>query len=410
MSDTCFIAIVGGGIGGLSCALALRRLGFDARIFEQAPALGEVGAGIGLWCGAIRCLEEIGVSDSFWEARRCPFERAEIATPDGRVLTRFDVTEVTRHAPSFVVHRARLHEALALELDPARVVLGARCTGLTQDATGVTLRFADGSDAGARVVIGADGLRSVVRAALFGSRQPRYSGETCYRAVTRFTVRELGTLREVQGAGRRSAVHPLDPERVYWWATRRVPAGEEESPETRKAVLQRSFAGWRFGFPEALAATPPDAILKNDLYDRPALRTWSSGRVTLVGDAAHPTTPNLGLGGCMAIEDGLVLARAFAEHDGDYVRAFAQYEQERRARTNGVVRASYVFGRLGSVTSPWSVRLRELVTAATPSRLVSHFFRQQVAHDPGPLRRSKVDRPAEGHCRQRLADGGRPGR
>jgi 2-polyprenyl-6-methoxyphenol hydroxylase-like FAD-dependent oxidoreductase len=382
------IAIVGGGIGGLACALALRRVGFDARVFEQAPELAEVGAGMGLWCGAVRCLEELGVADSFWKARRCPFERAEIATPDGRVLTGFELGAATRHAPSFVVHRAVLHEALAAELDPARIALAARCVGLEQDAGGVTLRFADGSEARADAVVGADGLRSAVRAALFGPCEPRYSGETCYRAVTRFAVREPGTLREVQGPGRRSAVHPLDPERVYWWATRRAPAGQQESPGERKAALERSFAGWSFGFPEALAATPPGAILKNDLHDRPALRTWSAGRVTLLGDAAHPTTPNLGLGGCMAIEDGLVLARAFAECDGEFGRAFAQYERERRVRASRVVRASYAFGRLGSVTSPWAVRLRERATAAAPRRLLAHVFRRQVAYDPGPLRRS----------------------
>ena len=386
--DAGVIAIVGGGIGGLACALALQRLGFDAQVFEQAAELGEVGAGMGLWCGAVRCLEEIGVADAFWRERRAPFERTEIGTPDGRVLTGFDVTAMTRHAPGFVVHRAQLHEALARSLGASRLVLGARCTGLSQDAGGVTLRFADGRTARARAAIGADGLRSAVRAALFGAREPRYSGETCYRGVARLAVPELGLVREVQGAGRRCAVHPLDAERVYWWAARRAPADLVESAAERKAVLAERFAGWRFGFPEALAATPPEAILKNDLCDRPALRAWSVGRVTLLGDAAHPTTPNLGLGGCLAIEDGLVLARAFAEQGGEPAPAFAQYERERRARAAGVVRASRAFGRLGSVTGALSVRLRELATAAAPRALLARVFEAQVAYDPGPLRRA----------------------
>jgi 2-polyprenyl-6-methoxyphenol hydroxylase-like FAD-dependent oxidoreductase len=387
------VAVVGGGIGGLSCALALRRIGLEARVFEQAPVLGEVGAGMGLWCGAIRCLEEIGVPDWFWKLRVAPFERSEIGTRDGRVLTGFDLTEMTRGAPGFVVHRAQLHAALAEGLDPAAIVLGARCVALEQDRDGVTLRFADGREARADLVVGADGLRSAVREALFGAREPRYSGETCYRAVARFALpaAELGVVREVQGAGRRCAVHSLDSERVYWWATRRTPAGREESPDQRKAVLERSFAGWRFGFPEALAATPAEAILKNDLYDRPSLPAWSAGRVTLLGDAAHPTTPNLGLGGCMAIEDALVLARAFAEKGGDHAGAFAQYERERRKRAARVVRASALFGRLGSVRSPWTVRLRELATAAAPRALLARVFRQSVAYDPGPLRRSASD-------------------
>jgi len=381
------IAIVGAGIGGLTCAVALRRLGLEAHVFEQAPELGEVGAGIGLWRGAVRCLEEIGMGDGFWTARVCPFEYAEIGTPDGRILTRLDVTEMTRDARCFVVRRAHLHAALAAGLDPSQVTRGARCVGVEQDADGVTLRFANRTEARARVVIGADGLRSAVRAALVGPREPRYSGETCYRGLASFAVRELGALREVQGSGLRCAVHPLDAANVYWWATRRTPEGREESQEERKAVLERSFRGWTFGFPEALAATVPDAILKNDLYDRPALRSWTSARVTLLGDAAHPTTPNLGLGGCMAIEDGLVLARALAENAGDHTRAFAQYERERMARTTLAVRMSSTFGWLGSVTSPAAVRLRELVTGATPTWMMARSFRQQVAYDPGRLRR-----------------------
>ena len=381
------IAIVGAGIGGLTCAVALRRLGFEAHVFEQAAELGEVGAGIGLWRGAVRCLEAIGVGDAFWQARVCPFEYAEIGTPDGRVLTRFDVTRMTRDAPCFAVRRALLHAALAAELDGTPVTRGARCVELDQDADGVRLRFANGDEAHARIVIGADGLRSAVRAAVVGPREPRYSGETCYRGLAPLAVRELGALREVQGAGQRCAVHPLDATHVYWWATRRTPEGVEESPAERKTVLQRSFGHWKFGYPEALSATPADAILKNDLYDRPALRSWTAGRVTLLGDAAHPTTPNLGLGGCMAIEDGLVLARAIAENAGDHTRAFAQYERERMGRTTRAVRMSSTFGRLGSVTSPAAVRLRELATSAMPTRYLARSFRQQVAYDPGPLRR-----------------------
>jgi 2-polyprenyl-6-methoxyphenol hydroxylase-like FAD-dependent oxidoreductase len=387
MSSAPPIAIVGAGIGGLACALALRRLGYEAQLYEQAPELGEVGAGMGLWCGAVRALEEIGVAKSFWDERRCPFERSEIGTPDGRVLTGFDLTSMTDAAPSFVVHRARLHAALVAELDAGRITLDARCDGVEQDPDGVTLRFAGAGEARATAVIGADGLRSAVRAALFGAREPRYSGETCYRGVAPWRARELGLVREVQGVGQRCAVHPLDAERVYWWATRRAPEGESESAAERKATLARCFAGWEFGFPEALAATPADAILRNDLYDRPAQRTWSAGRVTLLGDAAHPTTPNLGLGGCMAIEDGLVLARAWAETGGDPAPAFAQYERERMPRAHAATRMARAFGRLGSLESGFATRLRELATAAAPVPLLARAFRAQVTYDPGPLRR-----------------------
>lgn len=378
--------IVGAGIGGLSSAVALRRSGFTAEVYDQAPALGDVGAGIGLWPGAIRSLEELGVADWFWQLRTCPFRWAETAAPDGRVLTGFEVTGMTAGAAGFVVRRSELHRALIEQLDPAQVTLNARATAVQQHGDHVTVRFADGREATGDIVIGADGLRSVVRASLFGASEPRYSGETCYRGLADFAVADTGMLREVQGRGLRAAVHPLDDRQVYWWAARRAPAGLLESAEQRKEVLTRLYDGWHFGFPEALAATPADTILKNDLYDRPPLRPWSKDRVTLLGDAAHPTTPNLGLGGCMAIEDGLVLARSMAQHGGNYPPAFRQYEQERRRRTTRVVRMSHWFGRVGSMTSPAAVRGRQLVMRLTPAPAMAATFRQAVAFTPGPLR------------------------
>lgn len=384
------VVVVGAGIGGLSLAVGLRRVGIRARVLDQAPVLGDVGAGIGLWCGAVLSLAELGVDDWFWALRTCPFRWAETVTPDGRALTGFDVSVMTAHAPAFVVRRADLHRALLEQLDPGQVTLSARVAGVAQDSDGVTLVLADGGRVRGEVAVGADGLRSVVRRAVVGAdAPPRYSGETCYRGMASFAVDDVGMLREVQGPGRRCAVHPVDPQHVYWWAARRAPQGLEESPAQRVAVLAEAFAGWPFGFPEALAATATHAVLKNDLVDRPPLRRWSAGRVALLGDAAHPTTPNLGLGGCMAIEDGLVLARAFDENGGDHVRAFTQFEGERRARTAHVVRMSRWFGRLGSVAHPAAVRAREVATALTPTAASVAAFRRLVTADPGPLRRER---------------------
>lgn len=379
--------IVGAGIGGLSCALAFQQLGYEVRVFERAEVLSEVGAGIGLWPGAIKTLAEIGITPDFWRLRQCPFREAETATPDGRTLVRFDVAEVTAQAPGFVLRRADLHSALAASVEPGTVTPGADVTGVSQDAGGAMLTFADGSTVDARIVIGADGLRSVVRHTLFGEQPPRYSGETCYRGMADLAVADTGMLREVQGQGLRCAVHPIDSEHVYWWAARRAPEGIDETPAERKQILQRLYAGWHAGFPEALAATSSTDILKNDLFDRPPLKSWHTGRITLLGDAAHPTTPNLGLGGCMAIEDSLVLARAFAENDSNYSAAFAQYQAERQSRTRRVVRTSAMFGRLGSLMNPAAIRARELIMKATPTSLIKMSFVREVGYDPGPLRR-----------------------
>ncbi|HQR80987.1 MAG TPA: FAD-dependent monooxygenase, partial [Actinomycetota bacterium] len=363
--------------------LALQRVGLPARVYEQAPEIGAVGAGIGLWPGALQSLREIGVAQWFWELPVCPFRWARTATTRGRQLVGFPVAPMTGGL-GYVVRRADLHRALLEPLDPEAVLTGKRLVTLVQDADGVALGFADGTTAHAGLVIGADGLRSVVREAVLGRQEPRYSGETAYRGMAAISVADPGLMCEMQGGGRRGAVHPVSADHVYWWSTRRAPRDGVESPEQRKGALLEALARWAGGLPEAIEATPAQEILQNDLYDRDPVAGWSSGRVTLLGDAAHPTTPNLGLGGCMAIEDALVLARALRQTSA-YGPAFAQYEFERHTRTAQVVRVSRWMGRTGSLRNPLAVAAWRGATAATPARVAAGMLTRQVTYTPGPL-------------------------
>lgn len=379
------VAIIGGGIGGLATALALQRVGLSARVYEQAPEIAAVGAGIALWPGALESLREIGVAEWFWDLPVCPFRWAQTATPQGREIVGFEVTPLSGGL-GYVVRRTDLHRALLEPLDPGALSAGKRLTGLTRDPDGVDLAFDDGTTLRSDVVIGADGLRSVVREALLCAQPPRYSGETAYRGMAEVAVEDPGMMREMQGGGLRGAVHPVDAGNAYWWSTRRTPPGGEQSPQQRRQTLLQSLAGWAGGLPEAIAATPAEAILKNDLFDRDPVARWSFGRVTLLGDAAHPTTPNLGLGGCMAIEDALVLARALYE-TGAYGPAFAQYEFERHARTAEVVRMSRLMGRTGSLRNPLAVTAWRVASGVTPARVAAGMLGRQVRYSPGALRR-----------------------
>ena len=379
------VGIIGGGVGGLSAALALQRVGVAATVYEQAPALEATGAGIGLWPGALSALRRMGVADWFWDLPVCPFRWARTATADGRTLIGFDVREITGGL-GYVVRRSDLQQALLDALSREHVRTGKRLDGLTQDAAGVELAFGDGSTERAEVVIGADGLRSTVREVLLGVTAPRCSGQTAYRGLAPFAVANPGMMQETQSAGWRGAVHPLDSTNVYWWVARPAPPGVDETADQRKRVVLRGVAEWSGGLPQAVAATPAAAILKNDLYDRDPVTSWSAGRVTLLGDAAHPTTPNLGLGGCMAIEDALVLARAFAENAA-HGPALAQYEFERHARTASVVRMSRLMGRTGALTNRAAVTAWRMVNAVTPPRVAAAMLSREVGYGPGPLRR-----------------------
>jgi 2-polyprenyl-6-methoxyphenol hydroxylase-like FAD-dependent oxidoreductase len=168
-----------------------------------------------------------------------------------------------------------------------------RCVGLDQDSVGVTASFEDGSRAQGDVLVGADGLHSVARSALFGEQPPRYGGYTVWRAVTRFDHSRL-TAGETWGCGRRFGQWGMTEGRVYWYATETVTEGQGDPPEGRKAGLFTLFRGWHEPVGALIEVTDESAILRNDVYDRPSLRRCSVGRATLLGDTAHPMTPDMG--------------------------------------------------------------------------------------------------------------------
>lgn len=379
MTESPEIAILGAGIGGLTLAARLQSKGIPCRVYEQAPVLGEVGAGIGLWSNATRSLAEIGIGNSFWSAHGCEVRFAEIASASGRVLSRCDVRPVVEKlgSGSYVVHRADLHRAIAERVSPQSIELGKRLMRFEERESGVQLEFADGTEASAAIAIGADGLNSQVRSSLFGDHAPHYAGQTCYRGIAVSDVEERHVLREIQGHGPRASVIPLDDQRVYWWTTENAPEGGSQSPEDEKAHLLSLFKDWAFGVPEAIAATPADAILRNDLYDRPPLPTWSRGCITLLGDAAHPTTPNLGQGACMAIEDAHCLGTLLAESSNP-ADAFSRYEAIRKRHCEGVVKASRRFGWIGGWSHPLAVRLRELIMATTPEFAIRRSLEKNI--------------------------------
>ncbi len=383
--DRSEILIVGAGIGGLALAAACERTGRPYRVIERAPVLGEVGAGVGLWASAIRALRTLGVDTSFTTSA-AEIVIGEVCSWRGELLSRMDMGQYARElgAPSLVVHRAELHAAIAARVDRSRISLGTTLKSVAQDPEGVTIEVSGGERIRGALLVGADGLHSAVRAHLVGAAPPRYAGETCYRGVADIPPPQLQTLREIQGPGQRCAVCVLGERRIYWWAAMPAPEGEQDDPLARRDFLLRRYAGWPFGIVEALTATAPDRVLRNDLHDRPPLPRWSFGRVTLLGDAAHPTTPNLGQGACMAIEDAVVLTRALARHR-EPAAAFAAYEGERRARTGSIVELSRRFGALAQWSNPAAVWLRESLVRLTPTALLERTIREQIGYDAGPL-------------------------
>jgi 2-polyprenyl-6-methoxyphenol hydroxylase-like FAD-dependent oxidoreductase len=380
------ILVLGGGIGGLSAAAAFRAVGFHVEVFEQAPELREVGAGVGLWSNAMESLDQLGVGQDVRRACR-PLRVAAGANTEGRTLTSFALDDLGPDfatAACFVVLRPTLLGALARRLPED--AMHKNCRGVHVDAAEdrVTLRFDSGRIEEGDLLVGADGLHSVVRTHVVGPDRIRYSGQTCFRGVARMVPPEPDVIREVQGRGQRGSVCPVDEQTVYWWVAHNSPKDALLPRERRRQALLDRYRGWPFGLPEAIAATPEDAILQNDLVDRAPTRVYTRGPVVLCGDAAHPTTPNLGQGANMAIDDSIVLARALRD-ETTVSAALQRYERERLPRTRLVVERSWAFGRMCTWDSAIGVWLREAMVKLTPDRVMKDMLRWQILDSVGRL-------------------------
>ena len=361
------VLIVGAGIGGLAAAIALRRAGIDVEVFERAPRLLDVGAGISLWPNAIKGLDQLGVGSAVRAAGVTSYNGG-IHTWRGTLLAPADADEIRREfgAPVVIVHRADLLATLHRAAGPENVRLGITATGFREDADGVSLELAGGHTARGAALIGADGIGSLVRGRLFPAVSPRFAGQKAWRGVVGFVAPPgAGFWGETWGAGARFGLVPMVDDRVYWYATCNAVEHEPETPDGRKAELLRLFGAWHAPIGELIAATEEGAILRNDLYDLPPMRTWTRGRVALLGDAAHATTPNLGQGGCQAIEDGVVLARALSQAI-DVPAALQEYEAQRIARANRIIALSRRIGVVGNWTHPVARGLRDVLTRLTP--------------------------------------------
>jgi 2-polyprenyl-6-methoxyphenol hydroxylase-like FAD-dependent oxidoreductase len=366
--------IVGAGIGGLTAALALKREGWDVSVFERAPELREVGAGITLWTNAVKVLRALGVGGAI-EAAAAPIRTSELRSWRGKVLVRTDFGALGDKlgAPTIGVHRADLQAALADAVGRENVQFGMTCVGYTPDDKGASALFAEGDVVRGQILVGADGIKSLVRNQLLGPEPPRYAGYTAWRGVGLIERPEVpvGVTVLAMGRGSQIGMLPIGGGRTYWFATANVPPGGAAGPDGHKAELLKRFADWWPAFPAAVEATPDAAILRNDICDRPPVRKWVAGRVALLGDAAHPTTPNLGQGACQAIESAHVLAQCLKRAETADAGLLA-YEQSRFDRTAQITNESWQLGKVFAYENPLKCWLRDRLLGLLGGLSVRH--------------------------------------
>jgi 2-polyprenyl-6-methoxyphenol hydroxylase-like FAD-dependent oxidoreductase len=356
------VIVVGGGIAGLSAAIGLRRSGHETIVLERATRIDPVGAGLTLFANAMSALDRLGMRDAV-AAHGAPAKRSAILTWEGRELAQVprDLLEGT-----IAIHRADLQRELAAAAGEVR--LGAEITALEQHGDGVVARGADGSEERGDLLVGADGLSSVLRSEIADVR-PRYAGYTAWRGVSPVPV-EPGRLTESWGVGERFGLVDIGRGRTYWFATKNAPEGEGDEPEGKKAEILRRFSGWHVPIAAVADTADEGAILRNDVYYLEPLPRWSEGRVVLVGDAAHATTPSVGQGAAQAIEDAAVLADRLAS-GGDLATALAEYEAIRRPRAEAVLKLSRRVDKAAQLASPLGWRFRNAIVRLLPDRVQS---------------------------------------
>jgi 2-polyprenyl-6-methoxyphenol hydroxylase-like FAD-dependent oxidoreductase len=360
------VVIAGAGIGGLTLAIALRRRGARVRVFERSTHLGAVGAGIGLPANGVKALQTLGLGELVTRAGMV-VARAAILDSRGRPLgPEVDLTNLYRQMGASLValHRARLHALLLESVGSGVVSTGAQVVSFEQNANSVHVALMTGERVEAGLLVGADGLHSNVRAQLIGDDRPVYSGYTSWRGVTPSnSVSVPLRTTESWGRGERFGIVPIGFGEIYWFAVADAPADGRDSDVTRE--LMARFGSWHAPVADIIRATPPDRILRTDIYDRDPIDRWHAGRVVLLGDAAHPMTPNLGQGAGQAIEDAVVLDDALA-HAATIDDALTRYEKRRVARANGIVRASRQFGAIAQWSNPIAAWIRDRVMSLTP--------------------------------------------
>ncbi|MFI7039177.1 FAD-dependent monooxygenase [Microbispora rosea] len=353
--------VVGAGIGGLTAALALAHKGWEVTVLERAASIEPVGAGLAVAPNALRALDVIGVGD---EVRKLSAiqGRGGIRLPDGRWLARTTAEDAAARYgdPIVLLTRAALVGILAGRLPQGALRVNSRVESVDPATGRVAVRGA-AETIEADLVVAADGIRSRTRSALFpGHPEPVYAGVTSWRAIVPLAgetgASETVFASETWGRGLIFGVMPLAGGQVYCYATAAVPPGLRAADE--RDELLRLFGRWHDPIPALLDAADPAAVLRHDIHslDTP-LPAFHAGRVALLGDAAHPMTPNLGQGACQAMEDAVVLADRVSP--GDPSAGLAVYSRERLARTTPIVRRSRSIGRLTRWRNPLAVALRD---------------------------------------------------
>jgi 2-polyprenyl-6-methoxyphenol hydroxylase-like FAD-dependent oxidoreductase len=360
------VVVAGGGVGGLTVALALSRAGVEVEVHEKYDHLQSRMTGFTIWSYAVRHLLDHGVDPDTLARLGSAIEFTDIRSRHGRLIESLPVGKVSRElgAPTYDIQRHGLQQALIEALGADKVRMGSEVVGVEQDTDSATILLADGGRASGDVVIAADGAHSTLRDPVSGEQlRLRYSGFSGWSAVVPFTHELLPERHHVEiwEKGSKGGVADVGNGSARWYAIQRTDAG---GTSVDKAEILAHIDGWYPLLAAAVEQTSEEQIVRTEAWDISPLKTWADGRVVLLGDAAHATTPFAAMGACMAIEDADALASLLVEQP--YDAAFATYQEERKRRAEAVVKHGRTMGHMSQLQSTVALWLRDEFLAHVP--------------------------------------------
>jgi 2-polyprenyl-6-methoxyphenol hydroxylase-like FAD-dependent oxidoreductase len=376
-------AILGGGIAGLSTAIALKNIGIDAVVFEAAPEIKPVGAGLVLAANAMKALKELGIDREVMAVGKS-IDGFTLYNLHGKAITKTDSIAMGKKygLDNVSIHRAELHDLLLSKLNPANIRINKKVKSFEQGAAGVTIYFEDGTIYKTDYVIAAEGIHSAVRKKLLPQATIRYAGYTCWRAVIDNTSLQINETSETMGSNGRFGIVPLSNKRIYWFACINTTANNEVMKQYTVKDLLHHFQHYHHPIPAILNETNNEDLIWGDINDIKPLPQFAFGNILLIGDAAHATTPNLGQGACQAIEDAVILANEIRDNLS-IEKAFKQFEQRRLPRTAWIVNTSRQVGRMAQWDNAALIYLRNLLYRMLPKSFTEQQFEKLYNVDFG---------------------------
>lgn len=361
--------ILGGGIAGLTCAIALHQKGIDAIVAEGAEEFKPAGAGITLAANAMKAYRYLGLDGLITEAGN-PLEYFVVLDRKGKTISAVQTNTLGEGTPTVAIHRTTLHRVLLDRLRPECIRNGFRTKAIEQQEGHYRVHFDNGETITAKYLIAADGIHSLARNTFLPSSVLRYSGYTCWRGVTENDVAlPLTKASETWGTAGRFGLVPIEGNKIYWFAVKNAPCGSERIKAYSREDIQREFAHYHTPVEHVISQTQQEDIIHNDIYDLKPISRFAFGNMVLIGDAAHATTPNMGQGACQAIEDAVILADCITRHSV-IAEAFKDFEQRRMKRVHGIVNRSWSMGKVGQLENRAMAEMRNLIFRSLPSSLM----------------------------------------